>query len=346
MPDPATADVRTIKLCLLGFGNVGRTFLAMLRDVEERLAVEHGLRFQISGITTRHHGFLDSAGMRAGELLGIVHVGGDELPGPKVPAADLIEASAADALVEATVLTEGGEPAATHIQTAFRHGMDVVTVNKGPLAWHWDRLRRKAETSGCRWRFEGTVADGMPVFDLVENCLRGCRIHGFEGILNATSNSVLDAFTEGRSLDDAIAHAQREGIAEADPSHDIDGLDAACKVACLANAIWDARVTPDEIPHDSVRDATIERAAAARRAGRRLCAVARGALADDGTVEGSVRLTELPLEHPLATIHGSALGLILHTDLMGDVLSAELHGQVQQTAYAVLADLLALYGRR
>jgi homoserine dehydrogenase len=344
MTRPAAPHIRDIKLCMLGFGSVGRTFLAMLRDTDERLAREHGLRFLVCGISTRHSGFLDATGMTAGDLLGIVHVGRDDLCGPAVPAHELIEACGADALIEATVLTPGGQPAAEHIETAFRHGMDVVTVNKGPVAWHFDHLRRKAERNGRRWRFEGTVADGMPVFDLVENCLRSCRIHGFEGILNATTNFVLEALGDGRSFDDAVAHAQREGFAEADPSHDIDGLDAACKVACLANVVLGAAITPDDVPRDSVRDVTPEQVTAARAAGRRLCVVAAGRLDDDGVHTG-VRLTELPLDHPLTTIHGSALGLILHTDLMGDVLTAELHGEVQQTAYAVLADLLALYGR-
>lgn len=336
--------VREVKLCLLGFGNVGRAFLTMLSDTEERIARDHDVRFLVSGASTRHSGFLDQAGMGGADLLGIVRVGGDELPGPAVPAGALIETCGADALVESTVLTPGGEPAAGHIEDAFEHGMDVVTVNKGPVAWHFDRLRRSAENHGCRWRFEGTVADGMPVFDLVETCLRGCRIDGFQGILNATTNSVLDALAEGRTLEDALAHAQEEGFAEADPSYDIDGLDAACKVACLANVLLGADITPDDIPRDSVRAVTAEQVSAARQAGRRLCVVSSGSASGTG-VEASVRLTELPLDHPLTTIHGSALGLILHTDLMGDVLTAELHGEVQQTAYAVLSDLLALYGR-
>jgi len=338
--------VREVRVCLLGFGTVVRRFLAMLRDEDERITRQSGVRFLISGATSRHGGFLDPSGMTAGELLGIVHVGCDELPGPAVPAEELISTCAADVVVEATVLQPGGEPASTHIRTAFTQGVNVVTVNKGPVAWQFDRLRRAAERNGCRWRYEGTVADGMPVFDLFETCLRGCEVRGFTGILNATTNSILEALEEGRSFDDAVTDAQQKGIAEADPAHDIDGLDAACKVACLASALMDAHITPDDVPVESIRDVTAERVMSARESGRRLCVVCTGERTDEDDVRASVRLTELPLAHPLAGIHGSALGLILHTDLMGDVLTAELDGDVQQTAYAILADLLALYSRR
>lgn len=345
MANEATADVRDVRVCLLGFGTVVRRFLTMLRDADDRIARQSGVRFLISGATTRRHGFLDPGGMKAGELLGISQVGGEQLPGPAVPPEELIARCGADAMVEATVLRPLGEPAATHIEKAFEQGMDVVTVNKGPVAWQFDRLRRSAERNGCRWRYEGTVADGMPVFDLFETCLRGCEVRGFQGILNATTNSILDALGEGRSFEDAVEAAVSDGIAEAEPDHDIDGLDAACKVACLANALMGADTSPDDVPRESIRGVTAEQIRTAGESGRRLCVLCTARHGEEGDVDTGVRLTELPLDHPLAGIHGSALGLILHTDLMGDVLTAELDGRVQQTAYAVLADLLALYGR-
>ncbi len=334
---------RTVNLCLLGFGNVVRALLPMLSQAEERIALEAGVRFVITAATTRSASFLDPQGMSPLALLQIVEAAG-ALPGPHTPVEQLIAQSDADVAVEATVMEHGGHHAAGYVETAFRHGMDVVTVNKGPVAWHYHRLQALAESLGRRWRFEGTVADGLPVFDLVEECLQTCTILGFDGILNATTNYILEAMGEGRSYADALAHAQREGFAEADPANDIDGLDAACKVACLASVLMGAHLTPDEIRHDTIRTVTGQQVAAARAAGRRLCVLCSGHRDPDG-VRAEVRLTQLPLDHPLATLHGSALGLVLHTDLMGDVLTAELHGEVQQTAYAVLADLLRLTTR-
>jgi len=338
-------DINDVRLCLLGFGSVGHELLAMLRDVEERIASQCGVRFLIAGVTTRHDGFLDPAGVTAAQLLGIVESGHGSLPGPAVAPAELIAASGADVLVEATVLEPGGGTAAGHIEAAFAAGMDAVTVNKGPAAWQFNRMQAAAESHGRRWRYEGTVADGMPVFNLVETCLRGCTITGFDGILTGVTNYILDALGEGESFDEAVAHTQREGWLEADPALDLDGVDSACKLAILANSLLDGQITPDDIPRQSIRGVTAERVAAARAAGRRLCLLCSGRSRDDG-VDCSVRLVELPLTHPLAGIRGSSLGLILHTDLMGDVLTAELDATSQQTAYAILADLLALGARR
>jgi homoserine dehydrogenase len=344
MAGPVGTHIRDVKLCLLGFGTVGHELLTMLRNVEERVAAQSGVRFLIAGVTTRHAGFREPAGVTAAGLLGIVESGHDNLPGPAMAPVELIASCGADVLVEATVLEPCGETAARHIEAAFASGMDVVTVNKGPVAWQFDRMRAAAESHGRRWRYEGTVADGMPVFDLAENCLRGCTITGFDGILTGVTNYILDALGEGGSFADAVAHTQREGWLEADPTLDLDGVDSACKLAILANSLLDGHITPDDIPHESIRGVTAERVVAARAAGCRLCLLCSGRSHEDGD-DSSERLVELPLTHPLAGIRGSGLGLILHTDLMGDVLTAELDATTQQTAYAILADLLALCAR-
>jgi homoserine dehydrogenase len=240
-------DINDVRLCLLGFGSVGHELLAMLRDVEERIASQCGVRFLIAGVTTRHDGFLDPAGVTAAQLLGMVESGHGSLPGPAVVPAELIAASGADVLVEATVLEPGGGTAADHIEAAFAAGMDAVTVNKGPVAWQFKRMQAAAQIHGRRWRYEGTVADGMPVFDLVETCLRGCTITGFDGILTGVTNYILDALGEGDSFDDAVAHTRREGWLEADPALDLDGVDSACKLAILATSR--ARASEASLPN-------------------------------------------------------------------------------------------------
>ena len=330
---------RAVRLCLLGFGNVAKEFCRLAERRREELETL-GLRLLVTGVGTRHGSFSDPAGMPPGELLARA---GDGLPSAPMPAEELLRRSEADLMVEATVMEDDGAPVASgHVATAFRLGMDVITVNKGPVAWEYDRLQELAGETGRRWRFEGTVADGMPVFGLLDFCLRSCRVFGFEAIFNATTNFIMDALGEGRSFEDALAQVQAEGYAEADPSHDIDGVDAACKTAALANVAMAAHITPAHIPRDSIRGVTPERVRTAQEAGRRLCVLCAARRRADGSVEAAVRLTELPLGHPLAPIRGSSLGLLLHTDLMGDVVIAELAGLVPQTAYAIYADLLAL----
>jgi homoserine dehydrogenase len=249
-----------------------------------------------------------------------------------------------------------------HIEAAFALGMDVVTANKGPIAWNWRRVADKALASGRRIRFESTVMDGLPVFSLLDFALPDFALLGFEAVFNATTNFIVDAVGAGRSVEEALAQARADGYAEADPRHDIDGWDAACKGAALANVAMDARITPTDIEKESLRDVPPERILRARAEGRRLRLVTTvwreptdnmrrqgegagsaspaGTDSPAGPVRGHVRAVELDIDHPLAPVRADSLGIILHTDLMGDIVVSEMHGLLPQTAYGVYSDLL------
>ena len=343
---PSAAGPRTVRLCLLGFGSVARAFCALLAQQERVLADDHGLRVLVTAAGTRHGSLLAPEGMTPAAVLAAV----DERPAPPQaarPADDLLSASRADVLVELTVMEEDFAPVATgHIETAFGLGMDVVTANKGPIAWNWRRVAAAAAAAGRRIRFESTVMDGLPVFSLLELALPDCRLLGFEAVFNATTNYIVDAMGTGRSFDEALAHVQAEGYAEADSSHDIDGWDAACKAAALANVAMDAGITPADIDKESLRDVPLERIAQARADGKRLRLVTTVWREESGAVRVRVRATELDIEHPLAPVGSESLGAILHTDLMADVFVCEIAGLVPQTAYGVYADLLHLCRNR
>jgi len=342
----AVAGLRTVRLCLLGFGSVARAFCALLAQQERALADRHGLRVLVTAAGTRHGSLLAPEGVTPAAVLAAV----GERPAPPQaarPAAELIAVSRADILVELTVMEEDFAPVATgHIETAFGLGMDVVTANKGPIAWNWRRVSAAAATAGRRIRFESTVMDGLPVFSLLELALPDCRLLGFEAVFNATTNYIVDAMGLGRSFDEALAHVQAEGYAEADPSHDIDGWDAACKAAALANVAMDAGITPADVEKESLRDVSLERIVRARADGKRLRLVTTVWREESGPVRGGVRATELGIEHPLAPVGSESLGAILHTDLMADVFVCEIAGLVPQTAYGVYADLLQLCRHR
>ena len=333
-----------LRLCLLGFGSVAREFCKLL-DAQERALAAMGRRVLVTAVGTRHGSLLVPDGMTPAAVLASV---GDGPAPPQAarPAPDLLTASGADVLIELTVMEKDHAPLATgHIENAFALGLDVVTANKGPIAWNWRRIHELALTHGRRIRFESTVMDGLPVFSLLEFALPQCRLLGFEAVFNSTTNSILEAMGRGGDLDDALAEARRAGIAEADPDHDIDGWDAACKAAALANVAMDAGITPAGIDRQSLRDVPPELVSEARSAGRRLRLVTqvwRESGAGGGRVRGRVQARELPIDHPLAPIGGESLGVVLRTDLMGDVLVAELGGMVPQTAYGVYADLLHL----
>jgi len=373
-------ELVTRRVCLLGFGNVGRRLCELVARNDHELAERHGLRLRFVAIGTAGHGsLLAPAGVSAAEALELG--GGAEgarraFPEPARLGVDLLAASGADVLVEATPLDpHGGRLAIAHLEAALEHGADAITVNKGPIAWDYRRLADLAAAHGRRLLFEGAVMDGCPVFSLFRSTLPDCRLLGFEAVFNSTTNFILDAMGEGGSFAAALAQVQAAGYAEADPSHDIDGHDAAAKVAALANVLMDAGMTPDDVPKDSIRDVSPERVVAARRAGRRLRVVCTGRRGDgagsagggvagaggsaadggpaqpaagsaSGRVSGAVRLTELDADHPLFSAGGSTLSVLLHTDLMQTVQIAEIGALPEQTAYGIYSDLIALHEGR
>jgi homoserine dehydrogenase len=334
--------MKDVRLCLLGFGSVARAFCTLLAQQETVLAERHGLNILVTAAGTRNGSLLAPGGMTPAAVLAAV---GDAPDPPQAArsAHDLIAASRADVLVELTVMEKDFAPVATgHIESAFALGMDVVTANKGPIAWNWRRVSAAAAAAGRRIRFESTVMDGLPVFSLLESTLPDCRLLGFEAVFNATTNYIIDAMGTGRSFDEALAHVQAEGYAEADPAHDIDGWDAACKAAALANVAMDAGITPADIDRQSLRDVPLKRIAQARSNGNRLRLVTTVWRKESGRVRGRVCATELDIDHPLAPVGGESLGAILHTDLMASVFVSEIAALVPQTAYGVYADLLHL----
>jgi len=366
--EPAPAQgLREVKLCLLGFGSVARALCELLAAQERVLAERHGLRVLIAAAGTRHGSLLDPAGMAPAEALAAVG-GGPAPPQAARPAHELLAASGADVLVELTVMGDlsgvgagatAHTPAATgHVLEAFRLGMDVVTANKGPIAWSWPEVSAAAEAAGRRIRFESTVMDGLPVFSLLEYALPDCTLLGFEAVFNATTNFLIDAMGTGRSYESALAQVQAAGYAEADPGNDVDGWDAASKAAALANFAMGAGITPADVERESLRDVPLERILRARQNGRRLRLVSSvwreppgpgqtaphgsGRSAISARVRARVRAEELDVDHPLAAVGGESLGALLHTDLMADVLVSERHALVPQTAYGVYADLLHL----
>jgi len=385
--EDAVAAPRRVRLCILGFGNVARRLCEVLAARERDLAEHFGLEVVVTAAGTRSHGSLvapdglspaatlRAAGLEPGDLQSAPATpAGWGFAEPARPGAELIAVSGADVLVEATVQEEGGAATAiAHVEHALTRGMHVLTVNKGPIAWDYRRLADLAAAHGRRLLFEGVTMDGCPVYNLAARCLPGTRVLGISGVLNSTTNYLLDAMAEGRAFDEALAWVQAEGFAEADPSHDIDGVDAASKTAALANVLMDARLTPADVPRESIRAVDAERIAAVRAAGRRLrvaceaevvdgaerlpvlgaahagaprdpapAADAPATAAEPPAVSAAVRLVEVDADHPFFAVGGSMSTVVIRTDLMGEVQVVERDALLTQTAYALYSDLLSL----
>jgi homoserine dehydrogenase len=319
-----------LRLAVIGFGSVGRALAPLI----ERQRPSYP--FRVVAIHTARHGTAyDGEGLSP-----------DPVFGPPATSVDeFLDRANADVMVELTPLNPStGEPAISHIRAGFARRMHVVTANKGPIAHAYHSLREEAQRAGVRFRFESTVMDGAPVFNLVRHTLPGVRVLGFTGALNSTTKIAIDAMREGKSMQEGIEEARRLGITEADASFDIDGWDSAAKTAALANVLMDAMVTPQQVDTKGIGRLTPERMAelAARR--KTVCLVSR-ARRGNGGVHLRVRAEVVEETDILASVRGTSNLLLLHTDLMGTIGTISIAPSVAQTAYGVFSDLVELLGR-
>ncbi len=344
-----TQESRLINLALLGFGHVGRAFARLLLERRRWFVKELGLEWRITGIATRTRGMaIDSAGLPIAAVLRTSSQTMDLERYNNGPAceshSDFIRQCGADVLFEMTVLDLRGEPAADHLREALQAGLHVVTVNKGPVATHFRALTKMARQRSVRFLYEGTVMDGTPVFNLVRQTLPATRIVSLRGILNSTTNYILTQMELGASFESALRYVQEQGIAEADPSLDIDGWDAAVKLSILIQAMMGGSNKPEEIRREGISEETGKQVRAAVRRDRRIRLVAR-AYRHGGRIHAKVGPEELEAFDPLAAIRGLSNILILNTDTMRELAIVETNPSVRQTAFALFTDLVTLVRR-
>jgi len=344
------------ELVLVGFGNVGRRFATLLDERRERLLSDFDLDARIVGVSTGRHGATWApGGIDVQRAIAAVEQGHSlaALDPARAPADSFeligrLGTSTADirVVIETTVLDiKEGRPAIDHVRAAIAAGCHVATANKGPAAFAYAELREAADRAGVSFLFEGAVMDGIPIFNMVRETMPVVAVLGFRGVVNATTNHILSALEDGDEFAPALARMQQLGIAEADPSLDVDGWDAAAKAAALANVLMDARLTPHDVDRTGLDSGSAGDARRAAASGRRLRLVASATRTPDGRVEARVAPTELPGADLLAGLRGQANALVLATDLLGEIAICQLDGSLTQTAYALLSDLVTIRRR-
>ncbi|MEO6797638.1 MAG: homoserine dehydrogenase [Candidatus Dormibacter sp.] len=326
--------MRDVRLALLGFGHVGQAFARLLLLKAWLLRERQGLNPLLTAVITGRHGWaVDERGLQLSALLS-----GPGLANRGAPPA--IGTLPADVLIELTpVSPRDGEPALGYLRDGLAAGMDVITANKGAIAHGFHALSALAEQHGRRLRFEATVADDLPVFNLMRSALPTAKVGLVRGILNSTTNYLLSQAARGVPWDEALAEAQRRGIAERDPSHDLDGWDAALKATIIANVVMGIELTVSDVVRQPVTAETGERARAAAAKGLRLRALA--AIGPFGTRWAPV---ELGPEDPFFAVDGFSMAIELDTDVAGRLALALHDPGVEQTAFAILADLIDVAG--
>src|SRR3954451_24840843 len=331
-----------MKLLLLGFGNVGRRLVEILVDRVSYPGLAE-LDVSIIGITTGSRGGVaDPDGL---DLRRVLAENGRF--DSKLTSEEALRTLEYDVAVEMTPLDIQGRGAAAiaHMRAAMERGRHAITCNKGPIAWAWRPLRDLAREKGVAFLYETTVMDGAPVFNLAQGCLRGNTILRIEGILNSTTNFVLCEMERGLSLQAAVAGARRLGVAEADPTYDLDGWDAAVKVSALANVLLDAELVPEAVERESLSAVSAQRIEDALTREHRLkvvCEAFRVTTHGENRVIGRVRVREVPVSDPFALVEGTGSILRLTTDILGSIVLTEEDPDLSTTAYGVLSDLIRL----
>ena len=247
-----------MRIILCGFGVVAQSFTSLLVSRSNELYSKYGLKPRIVGVFDSKGSAYDSAGLNLKKLLDAKKKSGSVKAyktKSQVSGIEMIKTIDADVVIETTASNyKDAEPGMSHIITAMKQKMHVISVNKGPLALAFPSLMELAEFNQVLLRFSGTVGGGAPILDYAKNSLLGEKIISFQGILNGTTNYILSNMTDGMSFDEALSDAKQKGYVEADESLDLDGLDAGAKLVILANWIMGMKVTMPDITRKGIRD--------------------------------------------------------------------------------------------
>ena len=334
--------MKTLKLALMGFGNCGRAFAEMLMQKQPDIIERYNTEVLVSVITTRSRGNLVNPGgiNLARALEELKEKGRFKSDVSSKGAQEIIETEDYDVLVEMTPLNIfTAEPATTYIRTAFARGRHVISANKGPVAWHYRELRNEAQDKGLCFFHETVVMDGAPVFNLVENTLKLAKVTEISGILNSTTNFILEELARGCEYDDIISRGREMGFIEEDSAMDIEGYDAAGKITALANVLMDADLTPEMVDRKGIEDITIEDIRQADARGKVIKLICRCAL-ENGKAKAYVRPEEIDKADLLASINSTTSIVSITTDLMKKTSIVEHEPEIEQTAYGVFGDVL------
>lgn len=319
-------EYRNLRVAVLGGGSVGSQVAALLLEHGHELAARAGAGLELVGVAVRN----------------------PDAPRDAAIPAELITTDAEALILGADIVVEligGIEPARTYILQALHSGADVITANKAVLAGHGPELFEAAEQVGAQLYYEAAVGGAIPIIRPLRDSLAGDRVRRILGIVNGTTNYILDRMdTRGDDLEEALAEATRLGYAEADPTADIEGYDAAAKAAILASLAFHTTVPLDAVHREGITSLTRDDVLAARAAGYVVKLLAICERVDADGVEGvsaRVHPALVPLSHPLAAVHGANNAVFVEAEAAGSLMFYGAGAGGVQTASAVLGDVVS-----
>jgi len=337
------------KLVFVGFGNVARALARLLVRKQAVLEKDYGISFSVTGIATGKHGFaVNAAGLDIQKALALVESGGSITSISDAQVQDslaVIRQSHADVMFENSPVNHAtGQPAIDHVRAALEAGMHAITANKGTVVHGYRELSALAKSKGRKFYFESTVLGGSPVFSVFREAMPAAELLSFRGVLNSTTNIILTRMEKGETFDQAVKYCQSIGVAETDPSADVDGWDAAIKVAALVTVLMDVPCLPQQVERRGIRDITPEKIAQAKAEGKRYKLVCRAERKGD-KFTAQVAPELVPITDPLYGMEDSTTGVAFRTDVLGDysIIESEREGMLagpEPTAYGLFADFV------
>jgi len=323
--------METCRIAITGFGRVGHAIASMLLARQARYPDVHGVDVRLIAVCGSKSGLFDPGGLEEAGL--------DSLEAGR-SGPDFIASTGADVVIEAGPSDHRtGGPGLAYLTTTLEAGRDVIAVSKGALVHSGLRLREIARSTGAMLKVSGATGAALPTIDLLDYNLRGTTVLGIEGILNATTNHLLDAMmTRGTGLAEALAEAQAGGFAERDPRGDIEGWDTASKLLILADFGLDAGLTIDDVAVDGITGITAVDIEAWQREGRVPKLVGR-LTRHGGAFSARVGVETYDLGDPLAHVSGHDKAIRIETDTMGEIVAIGGGAEPNATAAAALKDL-------
>jgi len=328
-------------LALMGFGNVGKALARLLLEKQTELHDDYDLTFTVTGIATGRHGLsINSDGInleRAIDGVDLTSMTASVIPDSAI---EFIHQCKADVLFENTPVNyQTGQPAVDYLRMALENGMHVITANKGPVVHAYRALTALAESKDRKFYFESAVMDGAPIFSLFRETLPAANLISFRGVLNSTTNVILTRMEAGDTFEQAVVYTQEIGLAETDPSGDIDGWDAAVKVAALVTVLMGVPLKPADVDRTGIRGITPEKIAAAQKQDNRwklLCSARQ----DGEHIEAHVAPEMVGHRSPFYAIEGSTSIVQFETDTLPQLSIIEGDPGPETTAYGLLADFI------
>jgi homoserine dehydrogenase len=346
-----SGNPRPLRIWLVGFGTVGQWLARALDSQAERLAARYGIAVRVVGLANARDGFVhDGDGLDLRSMLGLASEGRSlaEVPGVRrsQSAIEGLRATEADLLVEVTASpATDGEPGFAHMREALERGIPVVTSNKWPVALRGVELAALAHSHGVAFRAESTVMSGTPLLGSLVDGLAGAVPIALRGLLNATVNFILSLMAEGASYEDALAEAQRAGLAERDPAADVEGHDAVAKLMILSALVFGRQLRHEQIGRRGISDVARSQIEQAAAGGARLKHVATLEFSEPdgaGQVTACVQPELVGNNDPLASIEGTTNAVVCRASPLGEVTIIGPGAGPQLAGQGVFSDLIAV----